>query len=74
MAKATPRKGMQPFDADEALIGMSAGARRHDRCGGRPARSVQPARWRHRPGCSPQAACPYVGRLSVRAAADQARP
>ncbi len=27
MAKATPRKGMQLFDADEALIGMIAGAR-----------------------------------------------
>ncbi len=27
MAKATPRKGMQLFDADEVLIGMIAGAR-----------------------------------------------
>ena len=27
MAKATPRKGMQLFDADEALLGMIAGAR-----------------------------------------------
>jgi len=27
MAKQTPRKGMQLFDADEALIGMIAGAR-----------------------------------------------
>jgi hypothetical protein len=27
MAKVTPRKGRQVFDADEALIGMIAGAR-----------------------------------------------
>jgi len=27
MAKQTPRKGMQLFDADEALLGMIAGAR-----------------------------------------------
>jgi len=27
MAKATPRKGMQLFDADEALMGMITGAR-----------------------------------------------
>ncbi len=36
MAKATPRKGMQLFDADEVLIGMIAGARGgHVTVGGR---------------------------------------